>query len=195
VFETAQFVFSLRSPYAWIAARWVLPQLPPGLEPTWRPFYPLASFPNFPPLLPAKVRYLARDVMRLVEHYGGEPLRFPELDDPDWSVPHCAFLAAQERGRGREFALAVWQARFGRGEDVGREPVLARAAGVAGLEAEPVLRAARDPERRAALTAQVRQDFDERGIFGVPTLILPRGTRYWGHDRIEWAIREGRLPA
>jgi len=71
--------------------------------------------------------------------------------------------------------------------------VLAGAAEQAGLEADPLLRAARDPERRAALTTQVQRDFDERGIFGVPTLILPRGPRYRGHDRIEWAIREGRL--
>jgi len=194
VFEAPQFVFSLRSPYAWIAARWVLPQLPTGFAPSWRPFYPLPSFANFPPPLPAKIRYLVRDVKRLVEHYGGEPPRFPGIDDPDWSVPHTAFLAAQERDRGSEFALAVWEARFGRGEDVGRDEVLARAAKRVGLEPEPLLRAARDPERRAALTAQVQQDFDERGIFGVPTLILPRGTRYWGHDRIEWAIREGKLP-
>lgn len=195
MFERPQFVFSLRSPYAWIAARWVLPQLPPGLDPEWRPFYPLPSFPNFPPLLASKVRYLVRDVTRLVEHYGGEPPRFPGAGDPDWSRPHGAFLAAQEQARGRELALALWQARFGRGQDLGRDEVIAAAAREVGLAPESILAAADDPARRAALSARVQEDFDERGIFGVPTLVLPSGTRFWGHDRIEWAIREGRLAA
>jgi 2-hydroxychromene-2-carboxylate isomerase len=30
--------------------------------------------------------------------------------------------------------------------------------------------------------------FDEEGIFGVPTIVLVKGTRFWRHDRIEWAI-------
>ena len=46
------FVFSFRSPFAWIAAHRVLPMLDPGLELRWRPFFPLPSFPNFPPLFP-----------------------------------------------------------------------------------------------------------------------------------------------
>jgi 2-hydroxychromene-2-carboxylate isomerase len=194
VFESTQFVFSFRSPYAWIATKWVLPQLPAGFELQWRPFFPLPSFRNFPPLLEAKTRYLARDVMRLVEHYGGS-VRFPGSDDPDWAIPHCAFAAADERGHGSAFALAVWEARFGRGEDVASETVLEQAAESVGLGAAAILDAALDPANRDALTAQVQHDYTEHGIFGVPTLILPRGTRYWGHDRIEWAIREAKIPA
>ena len=48
--------------------------------------------------------------------------------------------------------------------------------------------------KQEALVAQIQRDFDEDGIFGVPTLILPRGRRFWGHDRIDWAIREGLIP-
>jgi 2-hydroxychromene-2-carboxylate isomerase len=192
MFEKVQFVFSFRSPYAWMAGRWVLPKLPSGLEVEWRPFYPLPSFTNFPPLLEAKTRYLVRDVLRLVEHYGGR-VRFPSVDDPNWAIPHHAFLEADARGRGPDFALAVWSARWERGENVGEESVLARAAESVGLDPAAILDPALDEVNQAALTARIQRDFDEHGIFGVPTLILPKGTRYWGHDRIEWAIREGRI--
>lgn len=193
MFETAQFVFSFRSPYAWIAARWVLPQLPADFELQWRPFFPLPSFSNFPPLLEAKTRYLVRDVMRLVEHYGGQ-VRFPGIADPNWAIPHCAFLEARERGRGPAFALAVFEARFGRGEDVSDDAVLEKAAVEVGLDPAAIVAAGASPDRQADLVDQIQQDYDTNGIFGVPTLILPRGTRFWGHDRIDWAIREGHIP-
>jgi 2-hydroxychromene-2-carboxylate isomerase len=193
LFDQTQFVFSFRSPYAWIAARWVLPQLPADLDVQWRPFFPLPTFGNFPPPIEAKTRYLVRDVMRLVDHYGGE-VRFPGVADPNWSIPHCAFLEAEKRGRGRAFALAVFEARFGRGEDVADAAVLGAAAKSSGLDADAVVGAGFDEANQAALTAQIQRDFDDEGIFGVPTLILPRGTRFWGHDRIDWAIREGRIP-
>jgi 2-hydroxychromene-2-carboxylate isomerase len=191
--DKAQFVFSFRSPYAWIAARWVLPGLPADFDLEWRPFFPLPSFRNFPPPLEAKTKYLVRDVLRLAKHYGAEVV-FPRADDPDWAIPHCAFLEAEARGKGEGFALAVFDARWARGEDVAEAGVLAAAARAVGLDPDAIVAAAEDAENRRELVDAVRRDFEERDIFGVPTLIMPRGTRYWGHDRIEWAIREGLVP-
>ena len=62
------FVFSFRSPYARIAAACVLPRLPRGSMLRWRPFFPLPTFPNFPPVIEAKFKYLIRDVTRLSKH-------------------------------------------------------------------------------------------------------------------------------
>jgi 2-hydroxychromene-2-carboxylate isomerase len=191
--ENARFVFSFRSPYAWIAARWVLPQLPAELELDWTPFFPLESFENFNGNLDSKMQYLVRDVIRLVKHHGGQ-VTFPSAEGPNWAVPHCAFLEAREQGRGREFALAVFEARFGRGENVAEEEVLIRAAEEVDLDPVSILAAGFDTGGQAMLTEQIQREFDEQGIFGVPTLIMPRGTRYWGHDRIEWGIREGKIP-
>lgn len=36
---------------------------------------------------------------------------------------------------------------------------------------------------------------EERDIFGVPMFILPTGEYFWGHDRMEWAIRYGFVKA
>jgi 2-hydroxychromene-2-carboxylate isomerase len=190
MFDATQFVFSFRSPYAWIAARWVLPKLPASLEVEWRPFFPLPSFDNFPPILEAKTKYLVRDVLRLVKHYGGE-VQFPLYGDPNWAIPHCAFLAAKEQGRGREFALATFEARWGRGENPTEPAVLEKLAQEVGIDPALILDTALSEASQQALTQQVQRDYDEQDIFGVPTLILPRGTRFWGHDRIEWALREG----
>lgn len=191
--EPVDFVFSFRSPYAWIAARWVLPQLPSTMAVRWRPFFPLPTFQNFPPLMPAKLTYLIKDVTRLVAHYGGE-LRWPGAEDPNWAIPHCAFLEADAQGRGSAFGLGIYEARFGKGEAVANLDVIASVAASVGLDAGAVVAAAQDKAGHRALVAEVQRHYDERGIFGVPTLILPRGTRYWGHDRIEWAIRERRIP-
>jgi 2-hydroxychromene-2-carboxylate isomerase len=187
---SARFVFSLRSPYAWIAARWALPRLPADFPLEWTPFYPLPTFSNFAKPIDSKTRYLIRDVKRLVEHYGGR-VTFPMSDAVDWAIPHCAFLAARERGRGRELALALWAARFERGNDLADESVLARAAEEAGVDVDAVMSAALDDANRASLDAQIQRAFDEEGIFGVPTIVLAKGTRFWGHDRIEWAIDKG----
>jgi 2-hydroxychromene-2-carboxylate isomerase len=191
--DPAQFVFSFRSPYAWMAARWVLPQLPRDFEIEWRPFFPLPSFTNFPPLLEAKTKYLVRDVLRLAEHYGAK-VRFPSVGDPNWAIPHGAFLEARARGLGPEFALAIMDARWTRGENVAEPSALAAAADVAGLDPDPIVAAGLDETRQREVTDAVQRDFDQREIFGVPTLIMPRGTRYWGHDRIDWAIRQGLVP-
>ena len=42
-----EFVFSFRSPYAWIASRRILPVSHPDTELRLIPFYPLPSFGNF----------------------------------------------------------------------------------------------------------------------------------------------------
>ena len=112
-------------------------------------------------------------------------------EDPNWAVPHVAFQRAEALGKGPAFALALFDARWTRGENVAEEAVMQSAAESAGLDPEPVLAASRDEHLQRELVAQVDRDYEERGIFGVPTLILPKGTRFWGHDRIEWALREG----
>jgi 2-hydroxychromene-2-carboxylate isomerase len=189
------FVFSFRSPYAWLAARSVIPKIPSDLDVRWVPFFPLPSFENFAkPPIEAKFKYQIRDVIRLAKHYGAE-LEFPSRDDPDWSIPHSAFAEADAAGRGAAFAVAIFDARWSRGEDVADRAVIASAAETAGLDAESIVASAVDPTKQRAVRDGVQKRFEEDGIFGVPTLLMPRGTRYWGHDRIEWAIEKGLIRA
>lgn len=190
--QPLEYVFSLRSPYAWLASVCVIEKLPPETEVCWRPFFPLPSFANFGAPVQGKFEYNVRDVMRLAKHYG-LPLKWHAPEDPDWRIPHAAFARADEHGVGKPFALAMYSARYLRGEDVSLPEVIATAAEVVGLDAGEIVDASRDATLQERLVSQVQSDYDERGIFGVPTLILPRGTRFWGHDRIDWALREGYL--
>jgi len=58
VSDEIEFVFSFRSPFAWIAARHTLPMVHPDIPIRWTPFLPLPSFPNFGgTMIPAKVRH------------------------------------------------------------------------------------------------------------------------------------------
>lgn len=191
--EAVEFVFSIRSPYAYVAARHVLPMVHPETPIRWCPFFPLPEFANFlRTLVPAKVRYNIEDLTRLAKRYG---LRFgsPPIEDPDWSIPHAAFLWADRQGDGAGAALgrALLDARWESGEDVTDEDVLRATAHGVGLDGDAVAAASRDEALRAEVTALVKRNYDERGLFGVPMFVLADGQRFWGHDRMMWAIRDG----
>ena len=185
-----EFVFSFRSPYAWIAARHVLPLLHAETQVCWTPFFPLPSFPNFGSVIRAKALHNLEDILRLAEAYGLAIGR-PPVDEPDWSGPHSAFVWADGQGRGREFALALLEERWGQGQRVATPEAIGRAAGAVGLDPAAAVVASEDEKLRGDLVERIQRDYDERDIFGVPMFVLPDGKRFWGHDRMEWAIRYG----
>ena len=67
--EALRFAFSIRSPYAWIAAKRILPEVDSVRPVEWLPFFPLPEFENFGNLLPTKVRYIIEDLIRLTDAY------------------------------------------------------------------------------------------------------------------------------
>ena len=189
-----EFVFSFRSPYVWIAALHVLPRVDPAVEVRWTPFFPLPGFANFGrPMAPGKVTHNLEDILRLARAYDLK-VGSPPVDEPDWVLPHAAFLAADRADRGAEFALAVIRERWGDGKRVCEDEALRRAAGAAGLDADSIVAAGHDPTLRDETTELVQRNYDERGVFGVPMFVLPDGQRFWGHDRMDWAIRHGFVP-
>ena len=185
-----EFVFSFRSPYAWLASRHVLPMLHLDTELRWTPFFPLPSFPNFGGVIPAKARHNLADILRLAEAYE-LPIGRPPVDEPDWVGPHTAFVAADRAGKGPAFGQALFDERWVRGERVGDAETIRRAAKTAGLDCDAIAQASGDESLRAETTTRVQRNYDERDVFGVPMFILPDGTRFWGHDRMEWALRHG----
>ena len=60
-----------------------------------------------------------------------------------------------------------------------------------GLDPKGVLAASQNEQLRSKLTARIERDYTERGIFGVPMFITAEGARFWGHDRMEWGLRQG----
>ena len=108
-----RFYFSFRSPYAWLAAERLEPELGGLGVPIERiPVYPTpALFPTDPATMPAKIAYIVQDIRRLVRERG-LTVRFPAAADPDWSLSHAAFLGAQQQGAGHQFMLEAFRKRF-----------------------------------------------------------------------------------
>jgi 2-hydroxychromene-2-carboxylate isomerase len=186
-----EFVFSFRSPFAWIASRHVLPMLSPETSVRWTPFLPLPTFTNFRGgMPPGKVRHNLQEILRLTEAYG-LPIGRPPVDEPEWVTAHAAFLFADRCGKGPEFGQALMDERWVRGEWLSKEATIRRVASSVGLDADRTAEAAGDEALRADLTQRVQTNYDERDLFGVPMFVLPSGEMFWGHDRMEWAIRHG----
>ncbi len=192
--EELEFVFSFRSPYAWIALRRVLPLVHPETRIRWTPFLPRPSFRNFGAVVPGKVRHILQDVLRLSEAYQ-LPLGRPPIDDSDWHLAHAAFLWADRAGHGPAFARALFDERWVKSQLVSTDAAIGRVAAAVGLDGNAAIAAANDAELRAELTALVETNYEERSVFGVPMFILPSGEQFWGHDRMEWAIRRGTVRA
>jgi 2-hydroxychromene-2-carboxylate isomerase len=85
------------------------------------------------------------------------------------------------------FSKGVYEAGFGRGEDIADDAVLARVAATLGLDfarlsASTQLQDVKD--RLKSRTAEAMQ----LGIFGAPTFQTSDGEIFWGDDRLEQAI-------
>ena len=176
------------SPYAWLGLRnlgrleaagariVVIPVLFAGL---------LNAHGNIGPAeVPAKRRYLFRDVMREAARRGlpfagppGHPF------NPLLALRMCTAVA-DDTARGA-LLMALTCATWERGADLMDEATLASLADEAGLDGTVLLAAARTPAVKQALadaTAQAVAD----GVFGVPTFrIAGDEGLFWGADRID----------
>jgi 2-hydroxychromene-2-carboxylate isomerase len=137
-----------------------------------------------PAEVPAKRRYLFRDVMREAARRGlpftgppGHPF------NPLPALRMCTALA-DEAARGAllvAFTCATWE----RGADLMDEATLAGLADEIGLDGAGLLAAAQTPAVKQALadaTAQAVAD----GVFGVPTFRVDGDDElFWGADRID----------
>ncbi|HXG41439.1 MAG TPA: DsbA family oxidoreductase [Dehalococcoidia bacterium] len=153
----------------------VAQELPLVLEP-----WPYQLMPHLPPGgLPREAalgrRYPRQHYQQLQEQAEGEgiPFQVPERLY-NTGLAHQAVLFAAAQGRGRELHRAIYQAYWGRGEDIGDAEVLCRLAEGCGLDATALERALeegtyrREMERREAWARG-------QGIAGVPTFIFGDG--------------------
>jgi len=195
------------SPYAWLALRALAPVdaaagAPVRLLPVLFAGLLHAHGNLGPAELPAKRRYVFRDVMREAARRGlpfvgppGHPF------NPLTALRMCTALA--DDGARRRLAIAQAAACWERGEDIGDAAVLVRIADETGLDGAALLAAAGTaPVKRqlADATAQAVAD----GVFGVPTFRVDGDAElFWGGDRVEallWrlggnGIDEGALDA
>jgi len=184
--DEIRFYFSFRSPYAWLATERLEEELGDLGAPIKRiPIYPSPdNFPNDPTLVRNKARYLVHDVIRLAGARG-LTLKFPEVQDPDWSFAHGAALGIgrEDEEAGHRLSLEIFRQRWCEGADVGQEEVLAAAARKAEVDESQVITAARDGALRAEAADGWRLAGEKDHVFGVPSFVFGKDL-YWGQDRM-----------
>jgi 2-hydroxychromene-2-carboxylate isomerase len=186
--EPIRFYFSFRSPYSWLAFLRIdqaIEKLPVELQ--YLPVFPPPNFANDPTAVPNKLKYIQQDIARIAEAYGYATGDQPPLDC-EWVRPHAAFVYAQDQGKAKAFSLGLYEARFGRGLDVGDDAVMKQVGRACGLDADALVAAAGDAAYQTRVVQGMIQGVQEDSIFGVPYFVY-RGETFWGNDRIEWLVR------
>jgi len=179
------FYYDTNSPYAYLAAQRG-DALRPGV--VWHPIafgIVLRELGRVPwSLGPGRAEGMA-EIERRAGERGLPPLRWPE----GWPVdtyslaPLRALEFADERGRQRELARALYRLIFEEGLSMADADNVLRAAEEAGLDREEVRSAIADTRVKDRL----REHTDEAmslGVIGVPT-VLVGGAVFWGDDRLE----------
>jgi len=183
------------SPYVWLAIHDMARLEAAGIELVLVPVLfagLLNAHGNIGPAeLPAKRRYLFRDVMREAARRG---LRFSGPPghpfNPLTALRMCT--AAGDATARRRLFLLLLRACWEDGEDMSDAGALRRLADAGGFDGAALLTAAGTPEVKRALmdaTAQAVAD----GVFGVPTFRLGNEL-FWGGDRIDallWRLQGG----
>jgi 2-hydroxychromene-2-carboxylate isomerase len=144
--------------------------------------------------VPAKARYLAKDLQDWARHTGLEII-FPPRVFPVNSVKAmrgCVFL--QPQGLLEPFARAVFEAYWGRDLDISQDEVLAAVCETAGVDPAAFFEGIGRQAVKDALRANT-EELIARGGFGSPTIFVGATDMYFGNDRmplIRDAIRRER---
>jgi 2-hydroxychromene-2-carboxylate isomerase len=191
------FFYGLRSPYAWLAHRLIAEHLPArwhaAIEyvPFWDPNADTLQTVRrrggeflYRPMSRERHLYILGDVKRISTSLG-YTLRWPvDVADQDWELPHLACLAALQSGCAAELRGRLFRARWEEGTNICDRNVLA--ALTADLELGDISR-----QREQGVLTLCR--CHRNGVFGLPYFVVGR-ERFWGVDRLPFALRQTGLP-
>jgi len=191
--KTVEFFFDLGSPASYLAYT----QLPgicreSGATLVYRPMLLGAVFQATgnasPAMIPAKGRYMLRDLARHAERYG-VPMRFnPHF--PLNTLTLMRLLVAVQLYQPERFEAALqalYQAIWVDGLNLGEAAKVADVLGQAGFDAEALLAQCAEPAVKEALKAS-SEEAVARGVFGAPSIFV-EGELYFGQDRLDF-VRE-----
>jgi len=132
--------------------------------------------------VPAKARYLAKDLQDWAAFYGLE-LRFPPSVFPVNSVKSLrGALVALENGKISPYNRAVFAAYWGADRDISSDDVLQSIVREVGLEPAEFF----EKIQRTSYKERIRENTDEcirRGGFGSPTMFVG-DSMFFGNDRL-----------
>lgn len=191
--KTVEFFFDLGSPASYLAHT-QLPDLcrETGATLVYRPMLLGGVFQATgnasPAMIPAKGRYMLRDLARFAERYG-VPMRFnPHF--PINTLTLMRLLVAVQMHQAERFddALqALFKAIWVDGLNMGDPVRVAEVLTAAGFDAQALQAQIAKPAVKDTLKATTEEAV-KRGVFGVPTCFV-NGEMFFGQDRLEF-IRE-----
>jgi 2-hydroxychromene-2-carboxylate isomerase len=186
-----EFYFDCSSPWTYLAFHTIPPIAAEfGETVVWKPILVGGVFNKVNPSVyasrenpvPAKAAWSLKDLKDWARYTGLE-IRMPPSVFPVNSVKAmrgCIWLDAQ--GRLPEFARAVFEAYWGRDEDISKDDVLTAICKRVGVEPTAFFEAI----SREDIKAKLRENTDEliaRGGFGSPTIFINGDDMYFGNDR------------
>lgn len=187
--KTVEFFFDFGSPYSYLAYK-ALPAIAAahGAQIVWRPMLLGGVFKatgNHSPVeIPAKGKWLGRDLQRWATRYGA-----PFRHNPHFPINTLVLMrgAAGMQLRGMDFAKyveTVFHAMWGAPRNLGDAQELAAVLREAGFDADAFLALIND----AQVKDQLKKNTEEavaRGVFGAPTFFVGEDM-FWGQDRLDF---------
>ncbi|QFT21951.1 2-hydroxychromene-2-carboxylate isomerase [Pseudomonas sp. THAF187a] len=191
--KTVEFFFDLGSPASYLAHT----QLPAlcrdcGAALVYRPMLLGGVFQATgnasPAMIPAKGRYMIRDLARYAERYG-VPMRFnPHFPINTLTLMRLLVAVQLHHPERLDDALqALFQATWVDGVNMGDPARVAEVLAAAGLDAAALQQQIGEPAVKDALKATTEEAV-RRGVFGAPTCFVG-DDMYFGQDRLDF-VRE-----
>jgi 2-hydroxychromene-2-carboxylate isomerase len=187
-----EFFFDYGSPFSYLADT----QLPgiaarTGASIVYRPMLlgaVLKATGNSSPMgVPAKGRYMGRDLERWAKHYGIGFKRnpFPFLSNTLRLMRGA--VGSQKLGVFDRYHPAVFSAAWGNAVDLGDEAAFRAVLRGAGIDADELLRSVDDQSTKDELR-RATEVAVERGVFGAPAFFVG-DELFWGNDRLDFVER------
>lgn len=190
--KTIEFYFDFGSPTAYLAHT----QLPSiakrtGAELVCHPMLLGGVFKATgnvsPVMVPAKGKYMGRDIARCAERFGVPYHWTPHFPVHTMNVMRGA-IVAREDGSLVPYMDAVFRAIWVDRKNTAEPEVLAEVLSTAGLDAGRFAERIQDPAVKEALKSGTQEAVD-RGIFGAPTMFVGE-EMFFGQDRLDFVEAE-----
>lgn len=188
-----EYFFDYTSPTAYLAVPVALGvEARTGKEMILRPMFlggVMQGTGNKPPgAVPAKGKYLARDLQRCAAHIG-----IPLHMNPAFPINTLGVLRATtgltDKDEQRRFVLTLFDAAWGRPDpvDLGDMAKVAALCTENGFDPSVIAALAADPANKDKLKATT-EDAVSRGVFGAPSFFV-EDDLFFGHDRLDYVER------
>ena len=196
---SVEFFYDLTSPWTYIAFTGIQPIAQRyGVDIEWRPILVGGVFNAVNQDLyeqrekafgnKRRMSYMMKDLKDWAE------LRGIEINWPDFHPANAVkclrgCFVAEEQDLLIPYSKAVFEAYWGRCEDVSQDAVLAAIVSSLGMEPETFLAGIQDQAVKDRLRANT-EEVIERGAYGSPTLFIDGDDMYFGNDRLPLVERK-----